>query len=122
LALVVLAAGCGKPRLNESASFDVETGGKLLTVEPTKWEQEIQVKGSATGAQVNVYIYLEKNKAAAQNEIYGKKGGTAVLVKQENTDNIDLRAAIPANEAAVINVMRAVINQKPKVQLTITNK
>jgi hypothetical protein len=31
LALIGLAAGCGKPTLNESHSFDVEPAGHLLT-------------------------------------------------------------------------------------------
>src|SRR5438105_3325894 len=94
LALIGLAAGCGKPRLNVDASFDVEPGGHLLIVEPASREQEIQVSGTATGASVNVYIYLEKNKAAAQNEIFSKKFGSTILAKQDSTEKIDLRATI----------------------------
>jgi hypothetical protein len=120
--LVGSISGCGKPRLEVPASFEVGPVGNVFTVDPTSREQNIQVTGSATGAPVNTFIYLDKNKTAAQNEIFSKKFATAILAKQDNTETIGLEATIPANETAVVHVTRAAINKVAHVELKITNK
>jgi hypothetical protein len=124
-ALVLLVgwlSGCGKPRLEEVRSFEVGPVGHLVTVDPINREQKIQVTGTATGAPVNAYVYLEKNKTAAQNEILTKKVGSAILEKQDDTQTISLEAKIPANESAVVHITRAVLNKPSSVQLKITNR
>jgi hypothetical protein len=120
--LASLAAGCGKPKLEVViAPFEVPGEGKLYTVEPTRREQEIQVTGSATGAPVNVYIYLDKNRTAAETQIISNKLTPLILQKQENAEAINLAATIPANETAVVHVRRVSFNKPATVQLKITN-
>jgi hypothetical protein len=122
LMLVGWVSGCGKPRLEAVSSFEVGPVGHLVTVDPISREQNIQITGTATGAPVNAYIYLEKNKTAAQNEILSKRFATAILEKQDDTQTINLEAKIPANESAVVHITRATINKPATVQLKITNK
>jgi hypothetical protein len=124
LALVLMgcAAGCGKPKLEKEYTFDLSKEFSwTFTLEPITMEQQIQVMGTATGAPVDAFIYLEKNKTKAENEILSKKFGPLVLAKQPNTDAINLVATIPANEGAVVQVNRTG-TKGANVQLKITNK
>jgi hypothetical protein len=123
VALVILGtvSGCGRTKLAVESAFELNLGdNKLITVEPIKHEQKIKVTGTATGAPVNVYVYLSKNEAAADREIVAKKFTDVILQKQENTDSISLEATIPANEGTVVRVSRAGAG-KPNVQIKITN-
>jgi hypothetical protein len=121
--LVGPALGCGKPKLEEKISaFELQADGKLFMVQPIRREQEIQVTGTATGAPVNVYIYLEKKRDDAEHEILSSKFTTLILAKQDKVEAIDLKAMIPANETAVVHLRRGIMNKPPTVQLLITNK
>ena len=118
--LLGMACGCGKT-LDQDASFDVPMEGKFLTVEPITTEQNVKVTGTATGAPVNVYLYLEKNRQAAEKDILAKKLVSPVIpAKVEKAETFTLTATIPANETAVVQVTRA--GMAAKVQLRISNK
>jgi hypothetical protein len=123
VALVILGtvSGCGRTKLNVGSAFELNLGdNKRITVEPIKHEQKIKVTGTATGAPVNVYVYLSKNEAAADKEILAKKFTDVMLQKQEKTDSVNLEATIPANEAAVVRVSSAGAG-KANVEIKITN-
>jgi hypothetical protein len=123
LALVLLSSvsGCGKPKLEVDSNFDLSQDfSKTFTLDPIKSEQQIQVIGTATGGVVDAYIYLQKNKTKAENEIATRKPTSAILEKQLNADAISLVATIPANEGAVVHVNRA--GKGASVHLKITNK
>jgi hypothetical protein len=115
-ALVVLV-GCGK-KLNMEQTFDLPIEGKQFVLEPVSSEQKIKVTAKADAA-VSVYIYLEKHKEAAEQQILTRKFAN-ILQRQEKTDNASLEATIPANEAAVVRVGRA--SKGTKVTLRITNQ
>lgn len=113
--------GCGKPNLEHKSKFKlVEGETKTLDLDPIKQEQVIKVIGSTSGGPVSVYIYLEKDKQAAEREIFNRKPAAAVLAKQEKTETIDLEASIPANEKAYVRVEN--IRGTPTVDLQITNR
>ncbi len=122
IALVTLTGlGCGKPNLDYKSKFALEAGeAKTLDLDPVKQEQVIKVTGSTTGGPVSVYVYLAKNRPAAERQIVGKKPGDAILAKQDKTDAIDVAASIPANEGACVRVVNT--GGTPTVDLRITNR
>ena len=118
--LMVCAAGCGT-KLDITKSFEVPAGGDhILTVEKIKQEQTIKITGTATGAPVDVFVYLDSNKEKARKEILNRKSEQFILKKQEKAEAIDLAVLIPANEEAVVFVEST--GKKANVQLTITNR
>jgi hypothetical protein len=123
LALLLMSSvsGCGKPKLEVDSNFDLsEDYSKLFIVDAIKSEQKIQVTGTATGSPVNAFIFLEKNKTKAENEIATRKFTPVILDKNEKVEAINLEATIPANEAAVVQVNRT--GKAASVHLKITNK
>ncbi len=117
--LLALLAGCTK--LDTESMFDVPPEGKIFTVDAIKSQQNVKATGTATGGPVNVYLYLDKNKAAAQRDIAAKKLVSPVIMsKVEGTDTFSVEATIPANETAVVEITRA--GKAAKVKLHITNK
>ncbi len=120
MVLVVLLAGCGH-KIDRNSSFELRLfEDKMFIIEPTKSEQKIQVAGTATGAPVSAYIYLQKNKAAVDKEILALRPSPQILNNQEKTEAIDLEATIPANEAAIVQIIGT--GKTAKVQLKITNR
>lgn len=116
---LLLLAGCTK--LDTESSFEVPLDGKSFLVEPIKSQQSVKASGTATGAPVNVYLYLEKNKAAAQKDILAKKlVSPFVMAKSEGAETFSVEATIPAGETAVVEVTRA--GKKANVKLHITNR
>src|SRR5262245_19263748 len=100
---LLVVVGCGKPKLDQSYDSEVSFSGTEYTIDPIKSEQKIKVNGTAT-APVDVFIYLQKNKDAADKEIVSRKYSAIILAKQEKTPGIALEATIPANEAAIVRV------------------
>ena len=116
---MALVAGCTK--LDTESMFDVPPEGKIFTVDPIKSQQTVKAEGTATGGPVNVYLYLERNKAAAQKDILAQKlVSPFIMARVETTGDFNLEATIPANETAVVEVTRA--GKPAKVKLHITNK
>lgn len=118
LVMVMAASGC-KAKLDMESAFDVPPEGRIFKVDPIKKEQTIKVTGTATGAPANVFIYLDKNEAAAEKEIMSLKYTPIILAKQEKTEAINVEATIPANETAVVRVTR--VMKAAQVKLKITN-
>jgi hypothetical protein len=117
--LLALLAGCTK--LDTESMFDVPLEGKIFTVDSIKSQQTVKAEGTATGGPVNVYLYLDKNKAAAQKDILAKKlVSPFIMSKVEGAETFSVEATIPANETAVVEVTRA--GKPAKVKLHITNK
>jgi hypothetical protein len=119
LLMLGLVSGCGKTKLQTDANFELPMEGKPFEIDPIKSEQKIKVTGTATGAKVNVFVFLKKDEASAEKEIMSLKFTPIILAKQEKTEAINLEATIPANETAVVRVTRA--GAKASVQLKITN-
>jgi len=117
--LMATVAGC-KTKLDMNSLFDVPGEGRAFKVDAIKSDQTIKVSGTATGAPVNVFIYLNKNEAAADKEIMAMKYTPIILNHQDKTESFDLEAFIPANETAVVRINRAT-SKSAKVNLKINN-
>ena len=122
LVLLSSVSGCGKPKLEVDSTFDLSQDfSKTFTLDPIKSEQKIQVTGTATGAPVNAFIFLEKDKKKAENEIASGKFTPVILDKNQKVEAISLEATIPANETAIVQVNRTG-NKGASVRVKITNK
>jgi hypothetical protein len=118
--LVFGVAGCS-PKLNMEKSFEASTAGDTFTLSPIRREQKVKVTATATGGKIDVYVYLDKNKAAAEKDILSKKLGSNLLASQENADTVNLNATVPGGEEAVVRVNAASL-KKTNVALKITNQ
>jgi hypothetical protein len=122
LVLMSSVSGCGKPKLEVDSTFDLsENFSKIFIVDAIKSEQKIQVTGTVTGAPVNVFIFLEKDKKKAENEIASGKFTPIILDKSQKVETLSLEATIPANETAIVQVNRTGI-KGGSVHLKIHNK
>jgi hypothetical protein len=121
--LLVVAAGCGRTKLDMSSTIDVPMEGKSYVVDAAKSQQIVKVTGTASGAPVSVYLYLEKNKDTAERDILANKLVSSVIPAsvQKTEGEFTLEATVPANEKAVVQIYRATA-KAAKVQIHITNK
>ncbi len=119
---LLLLAACGKTSLSVEQTFDLPLEGKSFEIDAIKSEQKIRVSATATGAPISVYIYLERDSDKAIAEIMrGGKYSPVVLASKEKTEQVDnLEAVIPANNVAVVHLMRSV-GKAANVKLKITN-
>jgi len=121
LALTVIATGFGcTPKLDHRTTFAVDqSGGKQTILDPIRSAQKIKVDIQATGGPIDVFVYLEKNKEAAQKESFAK-GGPNLLVDKRKIDAAQFEVAIPAAETTIIDV-QASTPKKADVTLKVTN-
>jgi hypothetical protein len=96
--LLVWFVGCGAPRLNQEKNFDVDFGGTTYQLDAVKVEQKVTVEATALGgANIDVYIFLTKNEAAAKKDIEAKKLG-GLIASAEAKSTVTLMGTIPARE------------------------
>jgi hypothetical protein len=121
--LLAFVSGCGRTRLDMSSSIDVPMEGKGFIVDAAKNQQTVKVTGTASGAPVSVFIYLEKNKDAAEKDILANKLVSQFIPTsvQKTEGEFSLETTVPADEKAVVQVYRASA-KTAKVQIHITNK
>ena len=77
LCLVALASaiGCGPPKLDYHDTFPVDSSKNLVReFDAVRQDQKVKIDVQATGAPVDFYVFLEKNRIAANKEIYGQEG------------------------------------------------
>jgi hypothetical protein len=121
LCLVALASvmGCA-PRLNVDKTLEVDTSSNPQTIlEAIRTAQKIKVDVHATGGPIDIFVFLEKNKVAADKEI-NTKGGPSLIVDKRKIDSATFETTIPAMESAVIE-LRASTLKKATVNLKVTN-
>jgi hypothetical protein len=117
LALLVLA-GC-RTSLSVDKQFENPPDGTFIEVDPIKSAQTIKVTATAD-APVGVYVFLKKDRDAAEAEALAKKYTGITIAKEEKGENIALQATIPANEAAIVMVSNATA-KRANVKLKIKN-
>jgi hypothetical protein len=115
----VVVSGCST-RLNVESEYEVPLGGKLHEIEPIKKDQTVKVAVVATGGPVGVFVYLKKDEETAEKEIFANKYSSIILAKEPKAERADLEASIPANQTAVVHVIRA-SNKGPTVKVKISN-
>ena len=111
--------GCG-PKLDEKWTFELESfKNEQKILDPIRSPQKIKVDVHATGGPIDIYVFLEKNKVAAEKEA-DAKGGPNLIVDKRKIDSATFETMIPAMEAAVIEVKASSL-KKAKVTLKVTN-
>jgi cytoskeletal protein RodZ len=117
--IVVLVFWRGRPTLRQESTVDVEMGVSSFSfVDAISSNQNVKVTATA-GGEFNIYVFLQKDKAAIENELVGGKTPAKVLASKTKTSEATLSAPIPANEQAVVMVTSA--GKKVEVKLKITN-
>jgi hypothetical protein len=118
LAALSLAIGCNPPRLDLDDTFDVDGGSAQRILPPVRQAQKVKIDVKAS-TPVDVFVYLEKNKDAAQKEIFNPKGGANLLADKRKIDAVQFEVSIPPAESTVIDIMPGL--KKAKVTLKATN-
>jgi hypothetical protein len=118
---LLMLVGCGRTTLNVEEEFVVPIDGKFKLVDAIKKEQTIKVNATSTEGPFSVFIYLEKNRDAAEAEATKKQFTDKTIAYKQGVESVEnLEARIPANEAAVVMVWRSSAKAS-KVKLKITN-
>ncbi len=118
--LLVLAAGC-MAKLNTEKTLNLSPGQpEGLAIEKVSKTQSINVSAKAASGKFSVYVFLEKDQNEAEKAIHSGKVNDKIIAHQQKTDSAEFKAAIPANEAAVVMVA-AEEGKKAEVKLKVTN-
>jgi hypothetical protein len=118
--LVVVLLFVRRPLRHESTVEVEPTVSRFSFVEAISSNQEVKVNATSTAGEFNIYLFLEKDKAAIESEME-QKGNTPakVLASKTKTSEATLSAPIPANEPAVVMLTSA--GKKVEVRLKISN-
>ena len=100
---LVFLAGC-KARLNMDKTVKLTEGPQAFIVDAISSEQKIKVSVEAADAPVHLFVYLEKNKEAAEGGLFDTKKETAFLGRKLQEKSIEMEVTVPANEAVVVAV------------------
>ena len=119
---ILLAVVCGcTPRLNDEKTLtDVDFNGKDLIVPSIRKERKVNIVAAASGSKVDVYVFLEANKDAAEKEILNKKFGANVLAHQLSVESATLNPTIPAGQNAIVRVAASGL-KKATVKVSLTD-
>ena len=118
--LLVVVCGC-TPRLNDEKTLtDVDFNGKDLIVPSIRKERKVNIVAAASGSKVDVYVFLEANKDAAEKEILNKKFGANVLAHQLSVESATLSPTIPAGQNAIVRVAASGL-KKATVKVSLTD-
>jgi hypothetical protein len=119
--LAMAASGCYRTVLNMEKTFDLGPGDTHEDiVSPVKTEQKIKVELTSSPYPVSVFVFLEKDRAAAKHDIENKKSAPAtVLASQEKIQSWTQEVTVPADNSAIVLVTRA--SKDTKVTLKLTN-
>lgn len=116
--LVLVVAGC-EAKLRDTRSFEIKPTdtGKEYRIDPKAGERPLKVTATAEGGTIDVYVYLSKDRDAAEQNILAKKD-EFILAKAVDVKEADLTATIPPNEEATVVVLCAKL-EPATVQLTM---
>ena len=118
--LALAASGCYRTILNMEKTYDVGPGlSPEIKVDPVKSEQKIKVELTSSPHPVSVFVFLEKDRASAMDDIKRRKDpGAKVLASKENTQSWTQEVTVPADNSAIVFVTRASKDTKVTVKLT----
>ena len=120
---ILLAAACGcMPKLNaEGTLTDVDFNGKEIIIPAIKKEQKVSVSATAAGGKIDVFVFLEANKDAAEKEIIQKRIGASVLAHELGKETVMMSATIPAGQSAIVKFAASAV-KKANVSYRLTNQ
>ena len=118
--VAIVPLGC-KPALNQVNEFDLPPDGSHdFEMPDIGKEQKVQVQVTST-ANVNVFVYFEKDKKAAERDLVNpKKESTNFVAKSVGQKEATLEATIPADTKWIVHVTPA-SGVTAKVVVKITN-
>jgi hypothetical protein len=117
LAVLLTLPGCG--RLNYETTVPLGAGEiQALRIDAPRREQKVSVTVTSAGSPVDVYVILEKDKAAAEEALLDRKKPAASLAGTMKVQEATLQATIPANTAFVVLLGGA--NKPSQVKVKVT--
>jgi hypothetical protein len=121
LCLLALASAIGcTPKLDYHDSFVVDLSKNPSRIfDAVRADQKVKIDVQAAGGPVDVYVFLEKNQAAVEAEMLGKKGSSWIAEKKK-VDSATFDVTIPAKESWMVEVI-ASTPKKANVTLKVTN-
>ena len=104
VAAIILVAGC-QSKLNVERTVDFDAGlDTYIDIDPPKYDQTLSITVTSD-TPIDVYVYLKKDKEAAQRDaMLGKKNSSVVLAGKEKVQSDTLEAKVPAKEPAVVMI------------------
>jgi hypothetical protein len=121
LSLIATVVGC-TPRLDHTANFTVSVnngGQRIGPLDPVRSAQTLKIDVKTTEGSVDIFVFLNKDKDAAEKESYAN-GGPHLLADKRKIEAATFEVAIPAAESAVIDI-RAATPKEAKGTLKVTN-
>ncbi|MCI0700025.1 MAG: hypothetical protein L0241_02945 [Planctomycetia bacterium] len=117
LTLVLLIAGCGPAKLNETKTFPIDTGeAKAFDLPAVSKPQKVTVDFSTTGAEIHVLLFKEED-AKGEDGLFNSNPAKALGKKNGKADSFS--ADVPENTATRIIVRNA--SAKTDVTLKFSN-
>ena len=107
--------------LNDESVIPVapfETQYKITN--PVSKIQEVNISAKAISGQFDIYVYMEKDKAEAEEAIIGRKKTAKIVFSKLNTNEAERKVSVPANESAAIRLTSG-DGKKAEVKLKLTN-
>jgi hypothetical protein len=119
--LLVLAgtAGC-QSKLKFEKTVQVDSGQqRSFPIDAPRYDQTVVVTLTAD-VPIDVYVYLEKNEAAAEKSMTFGKPSDVFLASKTNTKSETIDVKVPAKERAVITISGR--NKPGTVSLSVVGK
>jgi hypothetical protein len=112
---LLLAAGCGPPKLNENKAFTLESGdAKAFDLPAVSKPQKVTVEFTSSAADVHVLFFKEED---AKDDLFLADAKKALGEKKGKGDSFTVE--VPANTATRVIARDA--KTKTDVTLKITN-
>jgi hypothetical protein len=99
---LLVVAGCQSVSLEKTVTVSGGEAYQAFTIDAPRRDQKVTVTISGATAPVNVYIVLEKDLAAAQDNLKIEKPPANALDKKENVQDATLEATVPANNSYTV--------------------
>lgn len=119
LILMTALAGC-QSKLNVVSTMQLEAVvTKTLDIDAPRYDQKMVVT-IQSDQPINVFVYLQKDKAAATAAIDKDKPSEAMLAHKENVQTETFEVTVPAKQAAIVTVQS--MTKPANVKVTINGK
>lgn len=118
--LVVLALAAGCQRLNYDKTITIDPGAPFtVNWDPPRYDQKLTVTVTSPGRPVSAYLVKESDQEAATKALQEGKKPPAALASQENAEEINLSATIPAKTGFTLVL---VSNRKAEVRVKVVGR
>jgi hypothetical protein len=99
--LLTAVAGC-QSRLNVDQTVQVAAGtSKDIEIDPPRYDQKMAVTVESD-TPINVYVYLQKDRAAFRDALDKGKKPDGILAAKDNVASDTFEVTVPAKQGAVV--------------------